>query len=68
MTLVYPITWLDLVRQVAADYRLILTDDMAYMILWEYTGYPSFWRVEPLAECEAQLREFFDASVPWPKA
>lgn len=68
MTLVHPITWHDLVRQVAVDYRLVVTDDQADLILWEYTGYPSFWHKDPMGECEAQLREFFDSSVPWAKA
>lgn len=59
------VTFLDIAREVAAEFRLVLTDHAAMDVLWEYTGYPSFWRGDPEAECRRQLREHFTEVVAW---
>lgn len=58
-------TWLQLVRSVASEFRLVLTDAAADNALWEYTGFPSFWHGDPITECVAQLRAHFASVVTW---
>ena len=53
--------WLDLVR----EYFPNITDEVADCILWEHTGFPSFWRLgednSTIEECcRKQLQEYKD--------
>lgn len=55
---------LDIVREFAPG----VTDDEANSILWEFTGWPMFWRGEPeismrrsLAESQQEIVEFVEA-------
>lgn len=61
----HPLTYLDLARSVAAEYRLVLTDAAADAALWEHTGFPSFWHGDPATECATRLREHFASVVTW---
>jgi hypothetical protein len=54
-----PISWPYLVRLVAADYGLVLSDDEVSFILWEHTGFPCFWEGDPVPSCVRQLHTFF---------
>jgi hypothetical protein len=52
-------TWLDLVREVFPD----ATDEEAGTLLWEQTGFPSFWNIPrdgatPEECCRTQLERF----------
>lgn len=50
-------TYAQIVRSVAAEHKVELTDDQVELILWEHTGFPSFWTGEPASTCAAQVRE-----------
>src|SRR5688500_15002370 len=54
-------TFLDIARTVGHQYGYALSDDEAAVLLWEHTGYPSFWEGDPAKCCEAQLVSYFDA-------
>lgn len=54
-----PLVWTDLVREVGKEFGREVTDDEAGMVLWEYTGFPSFWDGNPVDCCTQQLREHF---------
>lgn len=41
---------------VVKEYFPEATDDEALDILWNYTGYPSFWRGAPMASLREQLQ------------
>lgn len=50
--------WIQLVKSYFPD----ITDDQADFILWEYTGFPSFWHLTkeyptPISRCRKQLRQ-----------
>lgn len=47
-------TWFDVVREVFPG----ATDDECDGLLWEHTGFPSFWKGEPIHCALEQLREF----------
>lgn len=50
-------TWLDVARAVFPE-----ADDATLgMYLWEYTGFPEFWRGDPVTECTKQLVEAKEA-------
>ncbi len=58
-------TWNDLVREVFPD----ATDDEAGFILFEFTGFPSFWRIPedgatPRECCLKQLRHLKEHGPP----
>lgn len=52
-----PKTWQDVVRTVFPD----APDEFAELLLWEETGFPSFWRIpedgaKPVECCVTQLK------------
>lgn len=50
------LTWLDIARRVAVFVGVTATNDQLDYLLWEYTGFPGFWRSDnPVNECGAQL-------------
>ena len=61
-----PVTWHDLVRSVAWEHGIewVSPWDADY-ILWEHTGFPSFWRGNPVDSCIEQLQEFFGGLGDW---
>jgi hypothetical protein len=62
-TAIRPQTWADLARSVAWEFGIDLSFDDADYILWEHTGFPSFWEGKPRECCTAQLRAYF-GSLP----
>ncbi len=56
-------TWADLARSVAWEFGIDLSFDEADYVLWEHTGFPSFWRGDPRECATEQLREFFAAGA-----
>ncbi len=52
-------TWRDLARSVAWEFGIDLSFEDADYVLWEHTGFPSFFHGDPIESCTAQLREFF---------
>ena len=59
-----PVTWSDLARSVAWEFGIDLSLDDVDHILWEHTGFPSFWRGPPYESCVAQLRAYFSGWEP----
>lgn len=53
------LTWTDVARSVAWEFGFDLPFAQADYILWEHTGFPSFWRGDPLTCCIEQLRAYF---------
>lgn len=52
--------WLDLVHQEASKTGHVITDEAADAILWEHTGFPSFYLGDdPVEYFTNQLRDFF---------
>lgn len=51
--------WPDVVNAVADEFGLWFTDYEAMHLLWEYTGYPSFFNGDPVTVASTQLREHF---------
>lgn len=47
-------TWVELVREVFPD----ATDDEADYILWEHTGFPSFWNIPEEGETPEECCKF----------
>lgn len=48
---------LDYFKAIVREFHPDATDDQVLKILWEYTGYPSFWRSgNPGLECRQQLK------------
>ena len=47
-------TWIELVR----EYFPNVSEDKAEYILWNETGFPSFWRGDPEQSCREQLEDF----------
>lgn len=62
------VTWVQLARKVAAEFRVVLLDAQADHVLWEHTGFPSFWKGDPEECCTRQLRDFFWRTKRWPPA
>jgi len=52
-------TYLELVRSVASEHGQSVSNDEAYYILWEHTGFPSFWESDPELDCRRQVHEYF---------
>lgn len=52
-------TWRDVARGVAWEFGRDITPTEADYLLWEETGFPSFWDGAPGDTCRRQLREFF---------
>lgn len=52
-------TWLDLAKDVGREFGITLDDKQADYMLWNHTGFPSFWKGDPIEECRAQLRAAF---------
>ena len=44
------------------------SDAMLDYVIWEYTGYPSFWDGDPVRCFERQLREAFRKAKASPQA
>lgn len=61
-------TPIEIVQQVAQEFCKEVSADEADYILWEHTGFPSFWP-EPIAQTPAedqvriQLRTFFSELI-----
>ena len=55
-----PQTWTDLARSVAWQHGIDLGVDEADYILWNHTGFPSFWNGDPRTCCEVQLHNYFE--------
>lgn len=54
------LTWIELVQEVATEMGWDCDPEYADYILYEYTGFPSFWDGDNPAECcRKQLREYF---------
>jgi hypothetical protein len=53
------VTFVDLVKSVAAEYGTTVTSDEATDILWEHTGFPGFIDGDPKTVVRDQLRQFF---------
>lgn len=55
------VKWRDVVAVVAAERGFTVTDLEADILLWNYTGFPSFWPSgkTPVASCMDQLRAAF---------
>lgn len=58
-TVVESYTWQDLAKDVGKEFGKTLTNDQADYLLWNHTGFPSFWKGDPVEECRAQLRSAF---------
>lgn len=56
-------TWVDLVHKVAKEHGQRVSEAEADHILWEHTGFPSFWEGDPRSHFTAQLHEFFGREV-----
>ncbi len=57
-------TWRELVKDEASKCGVVLTDEDADFVLWEYTGYPDFWAIPsdgatPEECCRRQIRRLF---------
>ncbi len=52
-------TWQDLAKEVGREFGKTLNDKQADYLLWNHTGFPSFWKEDPIEECRAQLRAAF---------
>lgn len=52
-------SWRDLAKEVGLEFGKRLTDDQADSLLWNHTGFPSFWKSDPIEECRTQLRNAF---------
>jgi len=53
-------TWLEMVHAEAAKVNRVVTDEQANAILWNHTGYPSFFLGDDAAAYFTnQVREFF---------
>lgn len=51
--------FIDLVK----EYFPEVTDEEALGILWNYTGYPSFWYDDPTTTCREQLQHLKDVGA-----
>lgn len=49
-------SWMDVVRGVAQEFGETPNEDEAGYILWNHTGYPSFWHGDPVTCCEVYQR------------
>lgn len=56
-------TWADLARSVAWEFGIDLPYQDADVILWEFTGFPSFWQDDPRECCTEQLRQLFTGAA-----
>lgn len=52
-------TWLDLAKEVGKEFGKTLNDKQADYMLWEHTGFPSFFSGDPIEQCREQLRAAF---------
>lgn len=52
-------TWQDLAKEVGKEFGKTLNDKQADYLLWNHTGFPSFWNGNPIEECREQLRAAF---------
>lgn len=52
-------TWLDLARSVAWEFGIDLSYADADYVLWEHTGFPSFWEGDPMECAVKQMRTYF---------
>jgi hypothetical protein len=57
-------TWLELAKEEASKAGLIIDDEAADYILWEYTGFPIYWDIPRLGAtpeevCRNQLAQHF---------
>lgn len=52
-------TFITFAQRVAREYGFDIDRDEANEVLWEYTGYPSFWDGNPVECVDRQLTEFF---------
>lgn len=60
-------TTIELARKIATEHGCSeLSDADLDYIIWEYTGYPSFWVGDPATCFESQLRGYFSANEPAP--
>lgn len=62
-TALVPQTVIGFVRSEAATHEVELDDDHAGYVLWNYTGFPSFWPrgfVSPRDALRWQLHEYFE--------
>lgn len=60
MMITSKISWIRLAQLVAISCGRTITQDEADYILWEYTGFPSFWPGKPISSCIKQLQDFFN--------
>lgn len=55
-------TWIELVQAVAAEFGETVDLADADYLLWEYTGFPSFWPradISAAQQAREQLRDYF---------
>jgi hypothetical protein len=56
-------TWIGLAKRIAARHGFVITDQEADGVLWEHTGFPSFWPTgDAVGDCTKQLHAFFKAA------
>lgn len=63
-------TWEDLARSEAWAFGFDWSSDYAGYVLWEYTGFPSFWPagMTPMEACRQQVQAFCEKRTRgvWP--
>lgn len=52
-------SWRDLAKDVGKEFGKTLGDKEADNLLWNHTGFPSFFQTDPVEQCRAQLRSAF---------
>ena len=57
-------TWVEVVGWVGLNYGVEVTPEQAEYVLWNHTGYPSFWAVSlttrpAILQCVDQLKTYF---------
>ncbi len=52
-------TFITFAQRVAQEHGHNIDRETANFVLWEYTGFPSFWDGDPMECVDRQLSEFF---------
>lgn len=58
-------TWDGIVRSVAREWGEEPDVDECGYILWNHTGYPSFWTGDPVECCIDQVRAYYEGAPSW---